>query len=144
MQQARTDAYGVSVNVFVFLGRHLPPLPDWQTELDRLGIDLRLDEGINPSSHSGYWPASVDGEPSGFEFYSGGVTDVFGTPAPPGIGDRDVVANFVTHSNMQELKCSMLAGAALAMLADGVVFDEDSGGTMDGEEFLAQARSMEL
>src|SRR5688500_7153276 len=90
VHEARPYASEVSVNVFVFLGGHLPSPSEWQAELDRLGINLRLDEGINPSTHSGYWPALVDGEPSGFEFYSGGVTDVFGTPAPTGIGDRDV------------------------------------------------------
>lgn len=54
------------------------------------------------------------------------------------------MANFVTHSDVRELKCSMLAGAALAILADGVVFDDDSAETMDAEEPLVQARSIEL
>ena len=41
-------AADLSVNVFVFLGRHLPSLSEWQAELDRLGTRVRLDEGHRP------------------------------------------------------------------------------------------------
>ncbi len=117
----------MSVDLYVFLrSGHLPSISEWQTQLDALTVDLRLDPEVDPRSHTGYWPAELDGVSSGFEFVLGSVKETFGSAPPPGVGDREVVAQFVTHSDMHELKCSMLAAAALATFADGVVFDEDA------------------
>lgn len=134
----------MSVDVFVFLRKQdLPPVDAWQAQLDALGALVRLDGGVDPRTHTGYWPADLDGATSGFEFFTGSLSATFGPTAPPGIGDRDLVAQFVTHSDMRELKCSMLAAAALAEAGDGVVFDEDTEGTMTGAAFAAQALAID-
>lgn len=60
------------------------------------------------------------------------------------IGSRDAVATFTTHSDMRELKSSMLAAATLAELSGGLVFDEDTGGVLPGARLLDEARSIVL
>lgn len=79
----------------------------------------------------------------GFEYYTGSVADMFGGPPPDGLDMGDFVVNFVMHSDLQELLCSMIAAAALATVADGVVFDGESGGLIDGSALLEQARTID-
>ena len=62
---------------------------------------------------------------------------------PEAIGDRTHAVDFVTHSDMRELICGLVAGAILAKLADGLVFDEESGKFIDGDEALELARRAE-
>lgn len=142
---ARTTVERVSVHVLVLVHRdRLPSTAEWQAELTALGLDLRIDAAIEVAEHAGFWPATLEGAPSGFEFYTGAVEEVFGDSPPAGTDGRTVVADFVTHSDMRELKCSMFAAAALASRANGVVFDEETEGTMDPQRLLAQASGIEL
>jgi hypothetical protein len=80
---------------------------------------------------------------AGFEFYLSPVAEGFGV-VDFDIGSRDLVANFMTHSDMGALKGSMLAAAALAEAADGLVFDEGTGGVMPAARLLEQARDIAL
>lgn len=135
----------MSVDVFVFLKReNLPSTAAWQQALDRLGIDIQLYAGIEAASHSGYWPARLGGQPSGFEIFVGPIADVFGGAAPAGVDERDTVADFVTHSDMRELQCSMFVAAALGIEADGLISDDDTEGLMPPAELLEQARAIDL
>jgi hypothetical protein len=135
----------VSVDVFVFLKREsLPSTAAWQGAVDRLGIDVQLDASIEVASHSGYWPARLGGQPSGFEILVGPIPDVFGRAAPPGLDERNIAVDFVTGSDMRELQCSMFAAAALGIETDGLIFDDDSEGLMQPSELLEQARAIDL
>jgi hypothetical protein len=84
----------LSVDLFVFLRRSdLPSTTVWQDRLDSLGIDVRLDPQFEATAHTGYWPAQLAGQVSGFEFYTGSISDGFCAPPPPGIDELDLVAN---------------------------------------------------
>ena len=135
----------MSVDVFVFLKRsNLPSTDEWQETLTKLNTGLLLDAECQAEDHSGYWPASFpDGLSAGFEFLLSPVAEGFG-PVDFDIGDRDFVANFITHSDMRELKGSMFAAASLAVAADGLVFDEETGDVMPPLELLQQARNITL
>jgi hypothetical protein len=134
----------VSVDVFVFMKHEsLPSTAAWQGALDRLGIDVQLEASIEAVSHWGYWPARVGGQPSGFEILVGPISDVFGRAAPPGVDERDTVVDFVTHSDMRELQCSMFVAAVLGIETDGLIFD-DTDGLMQPTDLLEQARAIDL
>ena len=134
----------MSVDLFVFLSAsNLPTTAEWQDGIDRLGVNVRLDESIDSANHSGFWPAQCGSGQLGFEYYTGSVADTFGAQGPDGLGGRDFVANFVTHSDLQELRCAMIAAAALATLADGVVFDDKTGGLIVGSALLEQAQTID-
>jgi hypothetical protein len=70
--------------------------------------------------------------------------DVFGRAAPDGLADRDTAADFVTHSYMREPQCSMPATVALAVEANGLVFDEETESLIPPEQLLEQARTIDL
>jgi hypothetical protein len=129
----------------VFLNEaNLPSTRQWQEALDGLAVNVRLDESVDTTQHSGFWPVLMGGSQSGFEYYSGTLADAFGGEPPEGLGDREYVVNLVTHSDIRELQCAMFAAAALAIEVDGAVFDDDSGGLIDGAALVEQARAIVL
>ena len=141
----KATIYGhpVSVDQFVFLRKaDLPSTERWQAALDQLGIDLQLDPTVDPSVHSGYWPARLGGQDSGFEYFCGSIPDAFGAPPPDGLNGRDHVVNLVTHSDVHELRCAMYAASALAAACDGLCFDEATGGLTSASAVLQEARSI--
>jgi hypothetical protein len=133
----------VSVDLFVVLNSgRLPNVESWQAELGRLSAPVELDRTVDPASHTGFWPIHIDGTASGFEFLTGSVSDCLGDLAPNQIDGRDLVAQFTTHSDMSELRGSMLAAAGLASLTNGLIVDGETGELTTIEELLDQERSI--
>jgi hypothetical protein len=133
----------MSVDSFVFLhANRLPTISEWQRALDEKQCGIVLESIDDLHTHSGYLPVDYRGHPSGFEWFFGPVADVFGEK-PEAVGDRSHAIDFVTHSDMQELICSMIAGAVLAKLANGLVLDEESGEFINGDEALKIAKQHE-
>jgi hypothetical protein len=115
----------MSVTTSVFIARAaLPTTAIWQQAIDALDVGLVLAADTEPTTQEGYWPATLQGSSSGFEFYLEDRADE-GDEAPAEVGDRDVEVLFVTHSDLIELKCALLAAVALARRSDGVIVDED-------------------
>jgi hypothetical protein len=134
----------MSVDCLVFLrDDRLPTAGQWQAALDRAGTGIVLDKVTDLRGHTGYLPAIHRGQASGFEWYYGPLAEYFGGTPPDGIEDRRHVVDFVTHSDMRELVCGMIAGAVLAQIADGRVLDEDSGTLINGDAALEIARGVE-
>lgn len=134
----------MSVDVFVFIGEaSLPSRTRWQAGLDALGVALQLGDIGDVTSHTGYWPVTIHGSTSGFELYTGSVEHAFGRPAPSGAGDRELVVDLVTGGDMQELLCSLYAASALAYVADGVCYDEETDSAVPYGVFLDQARLLD-
>jgi len=133
----------VSVDQFAFLREaDLPSTSRWQAALNELGIDLQLDPTVEPSVHSGYWPARLGGQEAGFEYFGGSIPDAFGAPPPDGLNGRDYVVNLVTHSDVHELRYAMYAASALATVCDGLCFDEETGGLTSASAVLQEAHSI--
>ena len=133
----------MSVDSFVFLQEdRLPTIAEWQGALDEEECGIALERIDDLRKHTGYLPASYRGHQSGFEWFFGPVAEVVGDK-PEAVGNRSHAIDFVTHSDMRELICGMIAGAVLAKLADGLVFDEESGEYIDGNRALEIAKKLE-
>jgi hypothetical protein len=134
----------MSVENFIFLAdERLPSIDTWQAALDREGTEIVLHKIDDLREHTGYIPATHRGHESGFEWFYGPIGENFGDDLPDGVGDRTHVIDFVTHSDMRELVCGLIAGAVLAKISDGVVFDEESGEVISGDAALQAARDEE-
>lgn len=130
----------MSVDLFVFLSKpKMLTAAEWQTAIDRLGVDVHLDESIDAAQHSGFWPADCGSRRLGFEYYAGSIADTFGASPPAGLGDRDFVVDFVTHSDLLELRCAMICAAALAIETGGLTLDDGTGELVHGVTLLEQA-----
>ena len=134
----------MSVECYYFLrDEKLPSVLQWQAALDQAGIDIQLDDVGDLRKHTGYLPAIFRGQPSGFEWFFGPLEENYGGAAPDGIGDRDHVINCVTHSDIRELVCGLIACAVLSGLADGVFLDDESGQVLSADQALLIARETE-
>jgi hypothetical protein len=147
----------MSVDLMVFLKRDkLPTRKSWQQAIDSEGLDLKLDD-IDTISHTGFWPAKLNGKECGFEYIfdeaepmnrdeplsapsRGWWARLFGTVESPAqeepdetdqlqgvMGDRDFAATFTIHASNDELQAASIAAAVLAKTTDGVFFDPQSG-----------------
>ena len=90
----------MTVEIYVVLRRErMPTTGDWQRALDQMGLDLRLDPDVDPISLTGYWPATLGGADSGFEYFGDPSADVLDDDVRASVGDRDWVA-FVTPADL--------------------------------------------
>jgi hypothetical protein len=134
----------MSVDSFFFVrDEMLPTITQWQAALNKAGVEIVLEDVGDLRKHTGYLPATHRGHPSGFEWYYGRLADNFGDDPPSGIGGRAHVVNCVTHSDMGELVCGLVACSVLSQLADGVFLDEESGGLISADAALEMARGTE-
>ena len=134
----------MSVDSFFFVrDAQLPTVAQWQAALDRAGVGIVLEDVGDLRIHTGYWPATHRGEPSGFEWFYGPLADNFGGDPPEGLNGREHVVNCITHSDLRELVCGSVACSVLCQLADGVFLDEESGRLLNAEQALTQAMAME-
>jgi hypothetical protein len=134
----------MSVETFYFVrDAKLPTVSQWQAALDQAGVGIVLDDVGDLRKHTGYLPARHRDHPSGFEWFYGPLADNFASDPPDGLGDRSHVIDLVTHGDTRELFCAMVSGAVLARIADGLLFDEESGGTIAPADALAQALTLE-
>jgi hypothetical protein len=132
----------MSVDTFIFFrDDRLPSRDEWQAALDAENAHITLDHVDNLREFSGYWPAKFDGHDSGFEWFYGPVADMFGEQLE-GAGDRHHAIDLVTHSDMRELVCAMLAAGVLAKLIDGLFLDEESGLLVTGDRAIEIARQI--
>src|SRR5262245_51979531 len=134
----------MSVNSFFFVrDEKLPTIPQWQAALDRAEVSIVLEDVGDLRKHTGYLPAIFRGQPSGFEWFYGPNGDNLGGDVPDGLGGRDHVINCVTHSDLGELVCGLVACSVLSQIADGLFLDEESGGLISASHALQMALQIE-
>jgi len=131
----------IELHVFLTLSS-MPTMQLWQSRIDAADVGLVLDGEIDIARHSGYLPAVLGSHPSGFEFYGGGIADLFGGQVPAEAGSCDHVATFVTGSDFVELKCAMFAAGALADLSGGILMDPQAGEVISVESCLTEAAGL--
>lgn len=134
----------MSVDSFFFVrDDKLPTIQQWQAALDQADVGIVLEDVGDLRKHIGYLPATHRGHPSGFEWFYGPIAENFGGDLPDGLDGREHVINCVTHSDMRELVCGLVACSVLSQIADGLFFDEESGGLLDPPAALEQALASE-
>lgn len=134
----------MSVDSFFFLrDEKLPTIAQWQAALDKAGVGIVLEDIGDLRKHTGYLPASYGGQRSGFEWFYGPLAENFGGDAPDGLKGRQHVINCVTHSDMTELVCGLVACSVLCQVAEGLFLDEESGGLVSASQALQMALGIE-
>src|SRR5262249_43908028 len=128
---------------FFVRDEQLPTIQQWQAALNQAGVGIVLEDVGDLRKHTGYIPATYRDHPSGFEWFYGTVAQNFGGEPPHGVGGRTHVINCVTHSDIRELVCGLIACSVLSQIADGVFFDEESGGPISADAAFEMARRLE-
>jgi hypothetical protein len=133
----------ITFHVFARAER-IPSAAQWSQAMHQLGFATQLPGDFDPRSHSGYLPCPDDR--TGFELYiepfSHSSIEV-SVAALPVVEDRDTMLTFRLSGRDSDLAAAKAAAAALAVAADGVVFDEETGHFIAAQDATAWARSDE-
>ena len=116
----------IELHIFVSAAG-VPTACAWQEAINQAGFPALLDTAVDVQIHTGFWPASYKGKPTGFEFYLTPTTDFLKTyPHIAGqVGDRATCATFRWSGNLLEMCAALSAAAALTKLTDGIYFYPD-------------------
>jgi hypothetical protein len=134
-----------SMELHVFLqDAALPTRGEWQTAINEQGFCLTLNEALDVRHHTGLSTALYWGRRSGFEFSLCPAVDVALScmEISARIGARDLSANFRWRGNALESVVVYIASAALARLANGIVYLPQKNRFSTGREAVAMARRL--
>jgi hypothetical protein len=116
----------IELHIFLSAAR-IPTTGAWQEAINQARFPAVLDTAADVQNHTGFWPASYKGKPTGFEFYLAPTPDFLETY--PHIADQVVAratcATFRWGGNLLEMCAALSAAAALTKLTDGVYFYPD-------------------
>lgn len=121
----------------------LPDIRKWQTAIDSLGFDVKVDPSVIVETDTGFLPATYKGRKSGFEFDVSASSDIisaYGDQAS-NFKDADLSANFRWGGDLDEIACALVASAALTKLTGGVWFDPQEGICSDATGAVEQAKA---
>ncbi len=121
----------------------LPSLGQWAESVSREGFRLTFPESVNLTTHTGYLPAVLGDEESGFEFFVSDLDEpdeLLPEEVRSLVPAANALANFCCHG-MDECLAATVAAAVLAQLTGGVVFDPQGSGCFQGQEAIAHARA---
>jgi hypothetical protein len=118
---------GAAVQVF-FRNSALPTVDAWNAAIKAEGFDLVLDT-FDLREDSGYLPALLKGEETGFEWYLSPVSDAEELESEqqrPDLGDCDTKAALCFTSYADEDVAASIAGAVLVKMIGGFYWDPET------------------
>lgn len=117
--------------VVTWAGTAVPTREAWQQALDAAGMPAQLGEVGDLAQHTGFWPVTWQGRPSGFEWQWGPADATLGGPA------GGSTALLVAQG--ENAPSALAAAATLSRLMNGPLEDPQSGDTLEPDEALAWA-----
>lgn len=130
----------MSVQQSIAIERSKLPSPSAiSSESRALGFDLVLEE-CELDAHSGYLPARLDGDETGFEWFISNASEYSDFPLPLDLEQREIVIELSTGSDEKECQAAMICAAAIMKLADGVYFDDYENIDRTPDRLLAEVR----
>jgi hypothetical protein len=131
----------VEVHVLLRTDR-LPDAQQWQSAIDSLGFDMKLDHTLVVEKNTGFLPAKFKGRNSGFEFDVSPASDIiesYPAQAAKFVGVNRS-ANFRWGGNLNEMACALVAAAALTKIGTGIWFYPADEMVLDAAGALQQVR----
>lgn len=116
----------------------MPTPADWQAAIANAGFPVRLDCDFDADTFTGFLPCRVNGELSGFEYYSSkiSVSEASELQVPASV---DFSVTFQIGSRPMELISAAAASSALASTTDGLLIDPQSGEEYSGKSAIEWA-----
>jgi hypothetical protein len=122
----------MSLDLYAFVSA-LPNRADWQSAIDQVSIDLKLDAELDLATDSGFSPCEIRGKSSGFEISVETAPQVM--EAYPSleraVGSRAHVICFRWGGDFAECACVMGASLALVRAFGAIAYDPGDDITYD-------------
>jgi hypothetical protein len=131
----------MSYDLVVYLKReNMPSTTAWHSSILEAGFPAKLDSDFDVDSFAGFLPCPVNGEISGFEYYSSTLSpeEAEELEAPSG---SDFSIQFCIGSRPLELVSALAASSVLAAISGGVLNDPQAGENIPSENAVAWAKS---
>lgn len=133
----------MSMELYVFSDRKLASIEEWQSALDAEGFDLRIYKDRSIEQLSGFLPATINGEVSGFECDHMDAASLIEE-----LESEDYVIEhrwqylltFRFGGNRFECMAACIAAAIYMKAVDGVLFDGEEGEFYGPDSALPYAR----
>ena len=125
----------MSLDLYAFVSS-LPNRADWQSAIDQVSIDLKLDPDLDLAADSGFSPCEIRGRPSGFEISVEEAAEALKAypSLESAVGSRPHAIRFTWAGDLAE--CACVLGASLALVrasgaiayypADDITYDDAS------------------
>lgn len=113
----------MSVDMYVLCADALPLKSEWQKAIEQQHFPLSLSPDFDPAKDSGFWPGTLKGATTGFEFYKLNPPE---WERRPGVGKPGTFlsgAALSSHSEFTGLLASILTAVAIARTCHGIVYD---------------------
>jgi len=131
----------MSYDFIVYLNRRDMPSPQaWQAAISEADFPVLMDINFDVDSSSGFRPCPVNGQLSGFEYYSSDISpgderDV-GVPA-----DADFSILFSIGAWPLERVSALAASSVLASVSGGIICDPQEGQFIGAKDAIAWAKA---
>jgi hypothetical protein len=116
------------MELWVLSDRQLTSVADWQAAIGAEGYPLQLDPGVNFQTHSGFLPAHLRGQSTGFECDHFPAEEFIREIQETGIidvaHDWKYVLAFRWGGDLNALQAVRMAATAYAAAVNGVVLDD--------------------
>lgn len=132
----------MSIDIFIaFRSERIPTARAWADRVLSEGFDVRIDQGFDPKSFSGYVPCRGG---AGFEYSVAPIESELpalglSTGDTQRLSGMDTMA-CLSYRTENDLAVAQPAAAAFALVTDGVVMDGESGSMLTPAEALEWAR----
>lgn len=130
----------MSYDLNVYLPRHKMPTPaGWQAAIITAGFPVELYQDFDVESHTGFLPAPVNGQMSGFEYYAAPV-DAGVARELSLVPEFNFRVLFASGRNPLERISAFAAASVLASLSGGVLVDPQSDDSPTPSQAIAWAQ----
>ncbi|WP_020475694.1 hypothetical protein [Zavarzinella formosa] len=129
----------MSVDLIVYLRHAAMPTPSvWRKAIRDAGFLVQLDTDFDPDTASGFRPCQYQGAVSGFEYFVSRLSpsEAAECGEPPG---SDFSVTLVTHSDLKDFACSVVAAGVLAQVSGGLLVDQQSGESFSASDAVVWA-----
>ncbi|MGB6349061.1 MAG: hypothetical protein WBG10_03450 [Pseudolabrys sp.] len=132
----------MAMELQVFSDHRLNSTAEWQHAIDAQNFALRLAGDVHFASTSGFLPAMLEGNQTGFECFH---DDAWEAMRFLGVGNFDhlwkYALGFRWRGDFSELEAAWMAATAYAAITKGIIFDHEEGRVFtpqQGRELVAK------
>jgi hypothetical protein len=132
----------MSLEQYAFLKRDdVPTVSEWQSAIDEIGFDFKLDPELKPHEDSGFLPCILEGKESGFEIYyeTANETLKIFPQLKDKIESRDYVISFRWGGDMAECASVLIASIALSKFFNAIIYYANDDMFYTTEELITEA-----
>lgn len=133
----------MSMEIFALSDRRLASMAEWQSSVDREGIEVVFPAGATIDDLRGFLPVRMNNSASGFECDHCAASEVMKLYGGIDFGREWICALAFNWHGFDEGLTAYVAASAYAKAANGIVFDPQEGIVMSPEQAFGVARQME-